>query len=194
MHTKRKIANHLKTKDKSQYSHLDVIFELYVNGSLKKLLASYDSVGIYPSINRFGKAIQLEYSYQNIYVIIDFFEDKYNAVIYHAGASEEELGKLAIDYDYQDDFTLEKLIDEIDTNIKTHPKLKDMTFIAQKKKIYSLVAWISLCLPVVIFGGIGLYCMITERAVKGNALWGIFFIVIPLLVWMIFDIKAKRIK
>lgn len=191
---KRKIENYLNSKDKIEYSNLDRIFELYLSGDIKKLLSKYAGVGIYPTINKLGKTIQLNYNYHNIYVIIDFFEDKYNVVIYHAGINAEELEKLFIDYDYQNNFSLEKLINEIDIKIKNHPKLKDITLIEKKKKIYSVIAWISLCLPIIICGSIALYCIITEKSVKVNMWWGIFFIVIPLIVWFIFYIKSKRLK
>jgi hypothetical protein len=191
---KRKIENYLNSKDKIEYSNLDRIFELYLSGDIKKLLFKYAGVGIYPIINKLGKTIQLNYNYHNIYVIIDFFEDKYNVVIYHAGINADELEKLFIDYDYQNNFSLEKLINEIDIKIKSHPKLKDITLIEKKKKIYSVIAWISLCLPIIICGSIALYCIITESSVKVNMWWGIFFIVIPLIVWFIFDIKSQRLK
>lgn len=191
---KRKIENYLNSKDKIEYSNLDRIFELYLSGDIKKLLSKYAGVGIYPTINELGKTIQLNYNYHNIYVIIDFFEDKYNVVIYHAGINAEELEKLFIDYDYQNNFSLEKLINEIDIKIKNHPKLNDITLIEKKKKIYSVIAWISLCLPIIICGSIALYCIITKNSVKVNMWWGIFFIVIPLIVWFRFYIKSKRLK
>ena len=73
---KRKIEKYLNSKDKNEYSNLDKIFELYLSGDIKKLLSKYVGVGVYPTINKLGKTIQLNYNYHNIYVIIDFFEDK----------------------------------------------------------------------------------------------------------------------
>ncbi|MBQ8298833.1 MAG: hypothetical protein IJX99_03045 [Clostridia bacterium] len=190
----RRIENYLNSKGKSKYSNLDRIFELYLNGDIKKLLSKYEGVEVYPTINKLGKTIQLNYNYHNIYVIIDFFEDRYNVVIYHVGINADDLEKLFIDYEYPNDFNLEKLIKEIDEKIKKNPKLKDTALIEKKKKTYSVIAWISLCLPILICGSIALYCVITENSVKGNMWWGIFFIVIPLIVWFIFDVKSKRLK
>ena len=138
--------------------------------------------------------IQLNYNYHNIHVIIDFFKDKYNVVVYHTDINTDDLENLSVDYDYQADFNLENLIEEIDEKIKNHPKLKDTTLIEKKKKIYTLIAWVSLFLSILICGGIGLYCVLTENSVKGNVWWGIFFIVIPLIVWFVFDVKSKKIK
>ena len=131
---KRKIENYLNFKDKNEYSSLDRIFELYLSGDIKKLLSKYVGVGVYPTINKLGKTIQLNYNCHNIYVIIDFFEDKYNVVVYHAEINTKDLEKLFIDYEYPNDFNLEKLIKEIDEKIKNHPKLKDTTLIKKEKK------------------------------------------------------------
>lgn len=191
---KRKIENYLNSKAKIEYSNLDRIFELYLSGNIEKLLSKYAGVGIYPTINKLGKTIQLNYNYHNIYVIINFFEDKYNVVIYNVGINAEELEKLLIDYDYQNNFSLEELINEIDIKIKNHLKLKDTTLIEKKKKLYSTISWISFCLSIFICGNIALYCVITKNSVKVNMWWGMFFIVIPLIVWFIFDVKSKRLK
>lgn len=191
---KRKIENYLNSKDENEYSNLDRIFELYLSGDIKKLLSKYAGVGVYPTINKLGKTIQLNYNYYNIYVIIDFFEDNYNIVVYHAGINVDDLEKLFIDYEYPNDFNLEKLIKEIDEKIRDHPKLKDTTLIEKKKKAYSLIALISLCLPILICTGITLYYVITKNSVKGNMWLAIFFIAIPLIVWFIFDVKSKRLK
>ena len=115
---KRKIENYLNSKDKNEYTNLDRIFELYLSGDIKKLLSKYAGVGIYPTINKLGKTIQLNYNYHNIYVNVDFFEDKYNIVVYHVGINAEDLENLFIDYEYPDDFNLEKLIKEVDEKIK----------------------------------------------------------------------------
>ena len=191
---KRKIENYLNSKDKNEYSNLDKIFELYLSGDIKKLLSKYAGVGVYPTMNKLGKTIQLNYNYHNIYVIIDFFEDKYNVVVYHAGINANDLEKLFIDYDYQEDFNLEKLIKEIDEKIKNHPKLKDTTLIGKKKKIYTLIAWISWSFPILVCGGIAIYGFTNDKTIKVDPIWAILFIALPLIIGCIFDVKSKRLK
>ena len=176
---KNKIKNYLLSKNKNEFTPLDKIFELYLNGSIKELLEKYEGVGIYPTFNKLGKEIQLEYNYNNIYVIIDFFDDKYNVVIYPAGISADDFEKLFVDYDYQEDFNLKKLIEEIDEKIKNHPKLKDTTSLKKKKKMYSLISMISLYLPITIWMCIGLYCIISTSSTQLNNWCGIFLIVLP---------------
>lgn len=191
---KRKIENYLNSKDKNEYSNLDRIFEAYISEDIKKLLSKYDGVIISPIINKLGKTIQLNYNYHNIYVIIDFFEDKYNVVVYHAGINAEDLEKLFIDYEYPNDFNLEKLIKEIDEKIRNHPKLKDTTLIEKKKKIYILIAWINWCFPILVCGGIAIYGFTNDITIKVDPIWAILFIALPLIIGCIFDVKSKRLK
>ena len=191
---KRKIENYLNSKDKNEYSNLDRIFEAYISEDIKKLLSKYDGVIISPIINKLGKTIQLNYNYHNIYVIIDFFEDKYNVVVYHAGINVEDLEKLFIDYEYPNDFNLEKLINEIDEKIRNHPKLKDTTLIEKKKKIYILIAWINWCFPILVCGGIAIYVFTNDKTIKVDPIWAILFIALPLIIGCIFDVKSKRLK
>ncbi len=191
---KRKIENYLNSKDKNEYSNLDRIFEAYISEDIKKLLSKYDGVIISPIINKLGKTIQLNYNYHNIYVIIDFFEDKYNVVVYHAGINAEDLEKLFIDYEYPNDFNLEKLIKEIDEKIRNHPKLKDTTLIEKKKKIYILIAWINWCFPILVCGGIAIYGFTNDKTIKVDPIWAILFIALPLIIGCIFDVKSKRLK
>ncbi len=191
---KRKIEKYLNSKDENEYSNLDRIFELYLSGDIKKLLSKYVGVGVYPTINKLGKTIQLNYNYHNIYVIIDFFEDKYNVVVYHAGINAEDLEKLFIDYEYPNDFDLEKLIKKIDEKIKNHPKLKDTTLIEKKKKIYTLIAWINWSFPILVCGCIAIYGFTNDKTIKVDQIWAILFIALPLIIGCIFDVKSKRLK
>lgn len=191
---KRKIKKYLNSKDENEYSNLDRIFELYLSGDIKKLLSKYVGVGVYPTINKLGKTIQLNYNYHNIYVIIDFFEDKYNVVVYHAGINAEDLEKLFIDYEYPNDFVLEKLIKKIDEKIKNHPKLKDTTLIEKKKKIYTLIAWINWSFPILVCGCIAIYGFTNDKTIKVDQIWAILFIALPLIIGCIFDVKSKRLK
>ena len=190
-----------KFQRKKEYSNLDKIFELYLHGDIKKLLSKYSKVEIYPTINKLDKTSQLNYSKLGIWVAhgegkfsLPYDEDKYNVVIYHAGISNEEFKKLFTNYDYQDNFNLEKLINEIDTQIKNHPRLKDTSSLKKKKKTYFIIALISFCIPIIFLVVMTLYCFITGKSVQGNVYWLIFLIVIPLIVWLIFDKKSKKIN
>ena len=191
---KRKIRKYLESKEESKYGNLDRILKMYLTGEIKKILSKYSGVSIYPAFYKDRKTMQLNYNYNNIYVSIDFFEDKYDVAVYYWGIKSDDLEKLFMDYDYRANFELEKLIKEIDSKIKKHPKLGDTTLIERKKKLYTLIAWICWCLPIGIFGSLSIYVFICEKSIQGNVWWGIIFIVIPLILGCVFDIKSKRMK
>lgn len=187
--TKGKIKKYLENKEKSQYNQLDRILEMYLNGQLKKLLSKYSKVGIYPSIGKNCKSIQLNYNYNNIYVIIDFFEDKYDEAVYPSGITANELEHLAAKHDYQDNFDLAKCIEEIDNKVKTHPKLKNSSFVEKRKKTYSILKWICLCLPLVVIGSLAIIGFITGTTIQGNMWWGIGILVFLILAF-VFDLLS----
>lgn len=191
---KRMIEEYLSTKKHSDYNNLDKLLELYFSGYINELLSKYDKVKIMCTINKFHKALHIQCNYYNIHIVIDFFEDKYNAVIYYSGISANNLDKLIVDYEYAADFNIEKLIEEIDEKVKKHPKLNNTPSSYKRRKIYSLIAWICLCISFLVLVGVGLYCIVTNSSIKANALWELIFIIIPLLAWFIFDIKSKRMK
>ncbi len=195
---KKKIKKYLLSKNKHEYSNLDQLLEMYLNNEIKYLLSNYEGVNIYPSIcnvkGKLEKTIQICFNYHNIYVGIDFFEDKYNLVIYPSGISVNDLEKLFIDYEYPDDFTLQKLIKDIDFQIKNHSKLRDTTLIKKKKRIYSLISTISFLFSLFINGLLLLNYFITQKDIVLNMWWGVCTIIIPLIVWFVFDIKTKRLK
>ena len=189
-----KIDKYLNSKEKSEYNHVDKLFELYLSGDIDKILSEYAKVEIYPTINELGEELQLNYSFHNIRVVIDFFEDKYSVVVYATGTPEVDLKKLLIDYEYQEDFCLEELINEIDAKIKNHPKLKDNTIIKKRKKICSLIAWLAFSIPACAIGWLSLYCIITGETIQLNEWWVLLLLVIPAIVWFVFDITSERLK
>lgn len=200
----KKEQDYLNSKDKRNYNNLDRIFELYLNGNVKMLLSNYSGVGIYPAFNEFGRTIQLIYNYYNIHVIVNFLEDKYNVAIYNSSIEVEEIEKLFTEYDYRNDFSLEELINIIDIDIKSHPSLMDKNRIdkmmseaaptIKKKNLYILISLISLCLPCVIGCSLALYYLITKNSIQLNKWFVIFFTLISIILWLVFDAKSKRLK
>ena len=64
----------------------------------------------------------------------------------------------------------------------------------KKKNLYILISLISLCLPCVILGSIALYCLITKNSVQLNKWLVIFLTAVPIIIWLVFDIKFKKLK
>lgn len=185
------INNQPKEKDNPENVNLDKIFRLYSSEKVNKSLAKQLGAKVSSTIDKLRDCVQLNYNYNEIFVTIDFFEDKYNVHVQNA-ISEDVLDLLSINY--EEDLSLEKVISEINEKIKNHPKLKAVLLIEKKKKLYSTIAWISLCLSILFLSGIALYSIITKDNAKGNIWWSLFFVVIPLIVWFVFDVKFKRLK
>lgn len=190
---KKRIQNYLSSKETEQHTALDRVFEAYLNGEIKTLLLHYDSVGIYPSFGKREKSFQIQYQYHNICVIIDFFENSYNMVIYPEGAEVDEFERLSTDYNYSDDFTVKQLLQEVDTKIKQHPKLRNTATRKKKKKLYSLFSWISFLFPIFVFGCLALYYAITGTKIVIERSWGILLFLISWTVCIVFEVKSKRL-
>lgn len=189
---KSKIRQYLLKK--SAFGNLDKILEMYATGELKQLLSGYEDVRIFPSLSRGNKTVQVNYRFQNICVTLDFFESRYDYVIYPMGTSADDLEMLFTKNAYPENFGPELLINEIDVNIKNHPALKDISAAEKKRKIYSLLAGLSFCPPTALIVCTTVYCLTTGNIVKLNVWWLICFIVIPLILWWVFDSKAKQMK
>ena len=189
---KSKIRKYLLNK--SVFGNLDKILEMYATGKLKQLLSGYEDVRIFPSLSRGNETVQVNYRFQNICVTLDFFESRYDFVIYPMGTSADDLETLFTENAYPENFDPKVLIHEIDTNIKNHPVRKDISAAEKKRKIDSLLAGLSFCPPTALIVYTAVYCLTTGNAVKLDVWWLICFIVIPLILWWIFDSKAKRIK
>lgn len=189
---KNKIIDYLKIKGVDNYNELDKIYDMYASGIINKLLSHYESVHIYPSLDKKNKTIQIHYSYNNINVGIDFFENDYDVVIYHTGISIDEFEKSFIKYNYNECFNLKALIESIDEKIRNHPKLKNMSKDQKKKKMYSMIAWINFSIPMVTMSLMALYVFITGNSIQAGPYFA-FIIFVPLLIWFIFDIKSRKL-
>ncbi len=111
-------ASKRRPKNKHEYSHFDKLFEMYLNGRIKNILSKYDSsiieINNYNIKGKMEKTIRIAFNSQNNYVIMNFFEDKYNLAICTSGTSADDLEKIYTDYEYTDDFTFRKLLKSID--------------------------------------------------------------------------------
>lgn len=186
---KKQIKKYLS--EKKSYTCFDRVLEGYVNKDINYLLSNYHNVEIYYSLKQ-NKTIQLTYCKQNIYVTIDFFEKNYSVAVYPKGVSIERLEILFDDFEYSENFCIKQLIEEIDLKIENHPELKNIVKIRRKSTVFSIIAWISFCLPIIVWGGISIYCFVAEKTVSINPPLAICLTVIPLILWFVFDIMSKK--
>lgn len=189
---KKRIEKYLSSKEIGAYTKLDYIFKMYLDGTLKRILANYSNVKIFPTLNKKYKTMSINYTFQNITTTIDFEEDKYRYIIYPSGTDFEELNKMFIDSNYTDDFVLDNLIEKLDCEIRNHKNLKNIKIEEDKRKKYSLISTLSMLIPVILICIIALYVIIFGNEIKLNCWWLIVLVIIPLIIWIIFSIKSKK--
>ena len=113
---KRKIVKYLNSKDKSNYSKLDFIFEDYLSGRLKQLLIDrgFKHIEIFYQINKkLGNYIDIDCKYCSFNITLIFENTEYFQSIYLPYCSFEELEKGEKYLQYEDDFTIEKYLDNL---------------------------------------------------------------------------------
>lgn len=63
-----------------------------------------------------------------------------------------------------------------------------------RKKLYATISWICWCLLILFCGGTAIYVYSTEKSIKVDAVWAVIFIVVPLIVGVVFDLKSRSLK
>ena len=119
-------------------------------------------------------------------------EDEYSYVTYSTGTKIEKLEKLFVDCSYSDDFEFEALIKELDSKIKKHKERKDNTLDKKRKKKYSIIATMCMSFSIITISVIALYVIITDSEIQLNFWWFIVLVIIPLILWSIFDMKSNK--
>lgn len=191
---KRKIVKYLKLKEESQYTFLDDCLKNYINGGRIKYLANYkfSKIEIFPEITKNKPFMEICLIYQNIACNIAVMEDELEYSVYPLYADIDEVNKNTFNIVYKDNFSFDELINEVYNKMINHYKLKDISNHKNKQKIYSLIANICLLFPFISVGSIVVYGYIVDTKIVGNIWWGIFLIVIPLVLHIIFNVKSKK--
>jgi hypothetical protein len=193
---KSKVSKYLSSKEKKSYTQLDFLFEMYLNGMIEKELTGlslYD-VEIFAYHNKGLKnSLQLNFKHYNLVCTIDFFNERYEYIIYAIGDSFNRVKDSFTEYTYDRDFSISDLIQKVYSQLKDHSNLKDNTQLMIKQKKYKMISSICLAIPCVIIGVCAVYVFITKETIKLNPFF-MLIIVIPIILWDIFYIKAVKIK
>jgi len=189
---KKKIWKYLSSKKIESYSKLDNIFKMYFNDELMLLLSEYDDVEIFPSLNKNHKTIQINFTFQNIITTIDFMEEQFNYVIYPIGIDPYELDKLFIDCSYSEGFDLKTFFLELNEKIRNHKDLRDISSEKRRKKKYRIISTICFFIPLIWIGVMALYVFFLGDEIQLDFWWLLFLLIIPLVLWTIFDKKSVK--
>lgn len=191
-----KIKEYLSSKENDSYTHLDKIIKMHIDGEIENELSKYElhDIEIFTRIKkRLGNTLQLNFKYYNLVCTIDFTDERYTYVIYPIGASFEEIENQFINCEYANDFSINKLIFLIFNFMKENSNLRDNTKLKNMQKKYKTIANIFLLIPWVVIVPVSVYVFITKASIQLNQ-WFLLIIIIPLVLWFIFDVKSKGSK
>ncbi|HBL85193.1 MAG: hypothetical protein A2Y17_11535 [Clostridiales bacterium GWF2_38_85] len=126
---KRKIVKYLKNKEESQYTVLDNIFKLYIDGHLEELLNNYgfSEIKFYPHIRKNSNYLQIDFWYYNLVVNIQFDDLCFDYCIYLPGISAEKFDKGFIESNYSDNFNIENFISYLHTILNKDDRLNRLS-------------------------------------------------------------------
>lgn len=145
----KKVTNYLNNLDKKNRTCFDMILSFYAKGNLEKYLANKGAFDItfYPTINKKVKSLQVDFTYFNFYVGIEFNENTYEYFMCEKDNPQDDY----VSGNYAEDFDVKKLLSEIFESIKSRPqidKTKGEQPIKQKNKTRKIVFIVSLLLCV----------------------------------------------
>lgn len=192
---RHKADKYLASKPVSAYTKLDFIIKMYMEGKIEEILKQnnfYDFEISSCIRKKHGNTIQLSFKYYNLVGSIDFKEDGYDYIVYPMDKKIKNIDDLFVEQMYSEDFSVDNLISSIYERMRSHSDLRDNTAERKKKRKYRFFSNICLWFPVFICGFIALYGKITETKVVGNIWWCFFLIILPLILWVIFDIKSQK--
>ena len=121
--------------------------------------------------------------------IMEFDDDFYDYCKYPRGCSEDELNQSILRKNYSDKFDIKMFVEEFIKSID-NDEINNTTS-SRNKKIYTLISFISLFLPFIIIGIIALLSYILKTDIKLNN-WFILVFIVSIVLWWIFDDKAKK--
>ncbi|MDO9629113.1 MAG: hypothetical protein Q7I99_04355 [Acholeplasmataceae bacterium] len=191
-----KVLEYLSSKEKNLYTQLDLLFEMYIDGTIENTLTSFKfyDIEIFAYCNKGAEnSMQLSFKYYNLACVIDFFNKKYEYVIYAIGESFDQVKDSFIECTYEKEVSINSLIYLIYDKLKRHSNLKDNTQSMIKKKRYKMIANVCLAIPCAIIGGFSIYILLTKETIKLEPFF-ILIIIIPIILWLTFYIKSAKLK
>ena len=91
---KNKVSKYLSSKEKSSYTQLDFLFEMYLKGKIEKELTglSFYDVEIFAYCNKeLENSLQVNFKHYNLACTIGFSNKRYEYIIYAIGDSFNQI-------------------------------------------------------------------------------------------------------
>ena len=193
MSAKSKIENYFQNKQNTEFTVLDDILKKYIDGDLDVILSKYQfsNIKIYPNIGKRGNSISIDLDYQNVNAGILIDEEEVVYIINTADAAPEDFENSEITVKYDENFSLEELLESIHTQMINHPWLRDISQEVKARKKYKKYEWICLLCCGISIGFMFLYAFISGDPTINPYVGGVS-LGVPLLLATIFGIKSVK--
>ena len=124
---KRKIVKYLNSKDRTRYSKIDFIFEDYISGRLKQLFIEkgFNQIELFYDIRRKKSresGLTIDSRYKNWIIYLSFWETHYYQGIYKPHSTVEEIDSATEQFQYEDEFTIDKFLDNLCSTLDKNTK------------------------------------------------------------------------
>lgn len=116
----------MSSKDESEYTYLDKIFEYYINKDIKKFLSSYgfSEIEIDSILNKRGKSFRLQFYYYNLIVFIEFDDDIIDYAVFIENMPDSYIESCFVSLEYDDTFNIESFIENFYKMLQKDPRLE----------------------------------------------------------------------
>lgn len=193
----KRVRKYLNNKLKSEYTFFDEILSFYSNGQFLDLLHIYGAshIELFPYIGNSESSLQVCFNYHNFAVNLNFKEEYHEYCIYLFGCSELEMESNIIQKRYNNEFNITEFIKNLFEILDSDARLRKNSGNVIKKlsqtKIFNIISIISLCIPALIIVLLSIYTIAFNETVELNW-WFSFVIIVPLILWLVFNFKSKN--
>lgn len=137
--------------------------------------------------------MQLSFKNFNLACTIDFFNNSYEYIINKMDDSFDQVRDKFIDCAYEESFSFNELVHFIYGELKGHSSLKNDRQPVLKKKRYKMIANLCLNISITIIVWLAIYVFWTKDTVNVKPSF-ILVLIIPIILWLIFDAKSVKQK
>lgn len=188
------IKRYLRTKDKTEYTNLDRLFEMQLNGKLKSILKSksFSNINLFLNTSKNNKSMQISFNYCNLGATCEFNDDGYDYGIYVLGCTAEEFERSIIKVAYEDDFNFELFVEflskQIENDNRLNPKKQNSSLMLKTIKIIRFFCFSIPCLFILISS---LYVIIAKETLYLGP-WLVVVLCVFILMYFVLGKFTKK--
>ncbi len=151
----KKVIKYLATVDSADYSVLDKILQLYVDGNIAQWLGEshLNNVEMFAHISNKGNALQISATYYNMFVNVELVADKAAYSVTVAGITAEQFEQSFVTVPYDDGFDMQQLLDNVSQLAYSDSRVNKQQHIEKqaKHKIWRNISRVCIAAMILVF-------------------------------------------